>query len=106
MGTVPSLAEVRTWLKVSTSSVSDDVLTDILAAEIANQQKACRLDPAATDLDDDLVGALYRRCARQVAARGVPLGIVADAEFGPMRLTTIDAEIERLEGYNRGFFFG
>lgn len=103
---MPTVADVRAWLKVSTSSVSDDVLTDILAGESANQAKACRLDPAATERDDDLIGALYRRCARQVAARGVPLGIVQDAEFGPVRLTSIDAEIERLEGYSRGFFFG
>jgi|SRR5215510_4261609 len=106
MGTVPTVTEVRAWLKVSTSSVSDEVLTDILNAESANQAKACRLDVTATDRDDDLIAALFRRCARQVAARGVPLGIVADAEYGPLRLSTIDAEIERLEGYNRGFYFG
>lgn len=105
MGSIPTVPEVRAWLKVSTSAVSDDVLADVLAAESANQAKACRLDPAATERDDDLITALYRRCARQIAARGVPLGIVADAEFGPMRMSTIDAEIERLEGYNRGFFF-
>ena len=54
-----------------------------------------------------LVQSLYRRVAREVAARGVPLGMIgADAEYGPARLSRWDAEVDRLEGPYRVLVFG
>lgn len=100
----PTVAQVRAWLKVSTAAVSDEDLAVVLAAELANQGKACRWpDPAG--LPADLVAAIYRRCARALAARGLPLGYQVGDEFGAVRLSGLDAEIERLEGYDRGFWF-
>jgi hypothetical protein len=83
----------------------------VLDAELTNQAKACRrTDPAtATEIPytADLYQAVLRRCARHLAARGIPLGQTPGSEeFGPTRLSTFDGEIERLEGYDRGFWFG
>jgi len=56
---------------------------------------------------DDQIAAFYRRCARAIAAKGVPLGTMPGSdEFGPQRLASFDAEIERYEGPTRRFVFG
>ena len=103
--TPPTLAEVRAWLQVPASAVSDEQLGLVLAAEEAVQARACRL----VDLEPqpNLAQALLRRCGRTVAARGVPLGMIgADSEYGPSRLARWDAEIDRLEGPDRVLVFG
>jgi hypothetical protein len=109
-GPPPTVVEVRAWLKLSTDQVSDHDLDVIRDAEIANQTQECRIpaDLAAVGLlPAPLVATVYRRCARAVAARGVPLGYRSgDDEYGPMRLPSYDAEISRLEGPLRRFVFG
>jgi len=103
--TPPTIAEVRAWLQVPASAVSDEQLTLVLEAEAAVQGRACRLVDGAAQ--PHLAQALLRRCGRTVAARGVPLGLLgADAEYGPTRLSRWDAEIERLEGPDRILVFG
>lgn len=106
MPALPNVDQVREWCQVSTTAVSNVMLQSVMDGEAANQFKACRVaDPA--DRPADLVQAFYRRCARELAARGVPLGTTpGNQEFGPVRLASFDAEIERLEGYDRGFRFG
>lgn len=106
MAAVPTVPQVRAWLKVSSSAVSDADLAVILAAELASQAAVCRVGTDAAVLPDDLVLALYRRCARSLAARGVPLGLMQSEEFGPARLPMYDGEIERLEGPLRMVVFG
>ncbi len=105
----PSLVEVRDWLKVSTDQVSEHDLEVIRLAEIGNQASECRVpvtDPPGL-LPAPLVASIYRRCARAVAARGIPLGYRSgDDEYGPVRLPSYDAEISRLEGPLRRFAFG
>jgi len=104
MPALPDVAEVRAWCQVSSASVPEPMLQAVMDGEAANQAKACRLaDPA--DRPADLCQAFLRRVARVLAARGVPLGVTS-GEQGPMRLASFDAEIERLEGYDRGFCFG
>jgi hypothetical protein len=102
--TPPTIADVRAWLQVPVSAVTDDQMTLVLEAETVLQARACRV----VDGDQaNLTQALYRRVGRTVAARGVPLGLLgADAEFGPTRLARWDAEIERLEGPDRILVFG
>jgi hypothetical protein len=55
-----------------------------------------------------LAQALYRRVGREVAGKGVPLGLVGDpaSESGALMLATFDAEVERLEGPARMVVFG
>jgi hypothetical protein len=104
MPTLPTMEEVRAWCQVSFAAVSNEQLQDVMDGEAANQAKACRIpDPA--DRDADLIQAFLRRVARTLAARGVPLGLT-QGEYGPARLGSFDGEIERLEGYSRGFYFG
>lgn len=106
------LAELRAWVQVPATVLSDAQLQQVLDAETILQARACTVprDPdtgAALDLTPDLVQAVYRRVAREVAARGVPLGMLgADSEYGPSRLSRWDAEIDRLEAPNRRLVFG
>jgi hypothetical protein len=107
---VPTVDEVRKWLKLADTSMDDDELGDVLAAEVEQQGDVCRL-PAAYPGDPNaypatLRMAIFRRCGREVAARGVPLGIVGSDEYGPSRLPSFDAEIERLERPRRKFVSG
>lgn len=109
-GPPPTLGEVREWLKLSAAQLSDHDLDVIRNAEIGNQADECRIPAdltAAGLLPAPLVASIYRRCARAVAARGVPLGYRSgDDEYGPVRLPSYDAEISRLEGPLRRFSFG
>ena len=103
MSALPDIPEVREWCGVSVAACSDALLADVMAAEAENQRKACRIaDPL--DRPADLCQAFLRRVARSLAARGVPLGLTS-GEQGQLRLTTFDGEIERLEGWDRGFWF-
>lgn len=104
MSTLPDVDAVRAWCQVSSDAVPDGMLASVMAAEAANQAKACRVENIY-DRPDDLCQAFLRRVARVLAARNVPLGITG-GEQGPMRLAMFDAEIERLEGFDRGFWFG
>jgi hypothetical protein len=107
--TVPTLPEVRAWIGVSVASMSDEQLTVVIDAEVALQAATCDLTPAVPppegtpgDYPPEMRQALYRRCARQVAARGLPLGLTdVVGEYGPARIPTYDAEIARLEASRR-----
>jgi hypothetical protein len=95
----PTLTEVRDWLQAPATVVTDTQLQHVLDAEVALQAEWCTV-PA--DYAEPLYQAVLRRCAREIAARGVPLGMLGpDAEFGGATLARWDAEIERLEGPHR-----
>jgi len=101
-----TLADLRAWLQVPVSVLDDPQLQQVLDAETILQARACRVPDDGT-LTADLTQALYRRVGREVAARGVPLGMLgADSEYGPARLTRWDSEIDRLEGPTRVLVFG
>lgn len=102
-----TLPQVRAWVGVSPTQVTDEQLATVLGAEVALQAQACAV-PVVGPLPDHLVQALYRRVARVLAARQVPLGLVGDpaSEAGQARLATFDAEVERLEGGVRRVVFG
>jgi hypothetical protein len=102
---IPDLAEVRAWIQIPASAVPDDMLQGVLDAEVILQAAACRVDELGPDAAQ--VQALYRRCGREVAARGVPLGMIgADSEYGPARISRWDSEVDRLEGPTRVLVFG
>ena len=91
----PTLAELRTWLKVPATILPDAELEVIAAAE---QTQQARLAWGAGELPGDILAAFYRRCARHASAKNIPLGILAaDAEFGTVRLSRWESEVERLE---------
>jgi len=106
MSTLPTPDEVREWIGVSKQSLSDVQLQTVMDGEDSAQRSVCRVDDPA-DRDPDLIEAFYRRVARAVAARGIPLGSTpGNEEFGPTRLSQFDGEIERLEGPHRTFNVG
>ena len=97
----PTAEEVRTRLGLPAAAVPDDELADVVAAEVEDQAVVCRAEPYGYALRQ----AVFRRCARAIAAKGVPLGILSD-EFGQTSLRQLDAEIGRWEGPHRRFNLG
>ena len=106
MGEYPSVDDVRAWADVPRSLISDDQLTIVLAAEAQTQAAYCEwVGPRDGHyLPDALAQALLRRCARAVAARGLPLGSMppqstgTGSEYGVASiLPRLDAEVERYE---------
>ena len=106
----PTSAEIRDWLKLTADQLSDHDLEVIRSGELGAQATDCRIPDdlaRAGLLPAALVESTYRRCARAVAARGLPLGYRSgDGEFGAQALPTYDAEITRLERPWRRFVFG
>lgn len=94
-GGYPALAQVRAWVQVPATALDDAQLGAVCGAEQLAQGLVCTVDDV---LPDDLSQAFLRRVARHVATRGVPLGLIgADAEYGAVRLSRWDTEVERLE---------
>jgi hypothetical protein len=90
----PTLEDVRDWIGVPETTISDEQLQTVLDSEEGAQAQLCRIDPWAPQLTN----ALYRRVARVVAAMALPLGVIgSDSEFGGANLPRYDAEIERIE---------
>lgn len=103
---LPTAAEVQAYLNSTgpTSFTLADI-TAALAAEQAAQALVCRV-PAAYPAD--LREALYRRVARNLAARSVPVASFSSFEGGATstRVPTKDAEVSRLEGPYRRLVVG
>jgi hypothetical protein len=98
MTQAPTLAEVRAWLQTPATAIDDAQLGHVLAAELALQAEWLHVPEDPDAFPDALYQSALRRCGRECAARGVPLGLVGtDAEFGSQVLRRWDGEIERLE---------
>jgi hypothetical protein len=107
MTPLPDLAAVRAWIDTPPSEIGDDLLQGILDAEISTQLAYVVLPDWAdeTEYPVPLAQALLRRCARAVAARGLPLGSLpiqmtgSGAEFAATAqlVPRLDVEIERYE---------
>jgi hypothetical protein len=99
MATKPTLAEVRAYVKVPATHLSDEDLQRIYDACTEDQDARCLIpeDPAA--FPSALSQAFLRRVQREVAARNLPLGMVGidTGEFGPTRLTSLDVLVEEHE---------
>ncbi len=97
-----SVATLREYL-VDTSA-SDAELLDALAAERFAQAARCRIVPYTPDL----LQALKRRVARNLAARRVPVAQFTSFEGGgtSSRVPASDAEIRRLEAPFRRIVVG
>lgn len=80
-------------------SWTDAAITDAVAAESAAQAAVCRL-PDTTDYPADLMEALCRRVAHNLAVRALPLGVqatITDAAALNTYVGGTDAEVRRLE---------
>jgi hypothetical protein len=94
--TKPTIAEVRDYVKVPTTALSDADLTRIYNAATDDQTNRCRI---SEPFPDALAQAFMRRIQREIAARNLPLGVIgADAaEYAPTRVPMFDALIEAHE---------
>jgi hypothetical protein len=93
----PDLAAIRSWLKVAATTLPDDELDVIAGAEQFAQTHLLSW-PVEFDAPPDVVAAFLRRCARHASAKAIPLGILgADAEYGAVRLSKWESEVDRLE---------
>lgn len=97
MADLPDVTAVRAWTQVSAQSVTDAQLQQVIDTEAALQSASC----SWTDVEypPALAQAILRRCARQIGARQLPLGLVGDSagETAPVRMPSWDVEIERIE---------
>ena len=101
----PDLPTLRGEIGVPGTVMDDETLTLIAGSEQEGVESA--YDTGVSTLPDRLYQVFIRSVARAVAARGVPLGILAaDAEYGTVRLSLRDSEITRLGGMHRKRVFG
>lgn len=99
MGTQPTLAQVRAWITVPVTILDDQALQQVYDAETAKQAAVCTIPEDPDAFPAPLAQALYRRVARECAARNLPLGIMGDGvEYAPARLSRFDAQVESHEG--------
>jgi hypothetical protein len=116
MAQYPTVDDVRAWVNVPEAEITDEQIDLLLSAEIDVQAEYCTFIPdwvPADEIPEAMAQALLRRCARAIAARGVPLGSLpvlatgVGANFGlpgtaaQAILPRLDAEVERLEAAYR-----
>jgi hypothetical protein len=94
----PTLAEIRAWIQVPVSALSDAQLQQIVDSEAALQAAECTIPELPADYPDELNQAMLRRVAHVAALRSLPLGIISDVESAPMQAAAWDSEVRRLEG--------
>ena len=114
----PDLTGAKAYLEVPTGDETRDAeITSALATETAAQLARCKL-PIIDDTDpanpvrgyvDDLIEAVYRRVAHNLALRNLPLGVQAsmtDTAIAQTRVGGTDAEVARLEAPYRKWAVG
>jgi hypothetical protein len=99
MGTVPTLEDVRAYVRVPSTALSDADLERMMGTALGDQTARCAWDDMDSDAyPDALAQAFLRRVQREIAARNLPLGMVGlEAEYGPQRLPYLDALVEEHE---------
>lgn len=101
----PTASDVEAYL--GDTSYTTEEIGAALAAEKSAQAARCRVPADDAVWPPDLTEALFRRCARNLAMRGVPLAILqGDAEVGSTVLPGQDPEVRRLEGPWRKVMLG
>ncbi len=97
---VPDLDQVKEYLKIPAEDTDrDDEIQDALDAEVQAQRDVCRIPEAYSA---SLRQALYRRVARNLAMRGMPVAVLrGDGESGDTILPGRDPEVRRFEAPHR-----
>ena len=96
MPDAPTLDEVKAFLRLTTSD-DDAAIQEIIDAVTARQTALVRDLSDETTWPEELRQAFYRRVARTLNARSMPLGIVAAGDFGTQTLPRFDSEIREYE---------
>lgn len=96
---IPTMEEVRAYIGVPATALSDEDLQRIYNACQTQQAKRCAIPDVPDGYPDALGQAFLRRVQREVSARNLPLGMVGvDAgEYGPQKLPFLDALVEENE---------
>ena len=82
------------------------VLSDCLDAAIEYVEYRCELSETGdTDIGDNVRQAVLMMTSRLFRRRLTPEGVAAFGEFGAVRVTTVDADIERLLTQSRSWGF-
>lgn len=104
---VPTLDTLKAYLG-NTHSWDDAELASALSAETAAQEAVCKV-PDDADYPADLLEALHRRVAHNLALRSLPLGIqaaFAESAVATNRVGGEDSEVRRLESPYRKIVVG
>jgi hypothetical protein len=96
------LDDLKTYLGHDADQWDDDALLGALAAETADQASRLRVP---TPRPASVSEALWRRVARNLAMRTLPLGLT-QSETGSMYLGSRDPEVRRLEAPYRKVVVG
>jgi hypothetical protein len=94
-----TIEQVRAYVRVPATVLSDEDLQRMLDASADDQAQRCTWPAAPEPYPAALAQALLRRVQREVAARNLPLGMVGldAAEYGPQSLAMYDALVEQHE---------
>lgn len=97
----PDITDVRAYLRVPVTVLTDDELQMMLDAASTDQVTRCTWSEGTDDpltYPAPLMMALMRRVQREVAARNLPLGMVGlEQEYGPARIPALDALVDMHE---------
>lgn len=105
----PTLTEVTAYLGESGTDWDQSAIEAALIAEQAAQARRCRVPADAAAWPGDLVEALCRRVAANLANRALPLGLqssISEAGVGFARTGGGDREVRRLEAPYRKVIVG
>lgn len=109
----PDVAGCVAYLAAAGMTADEEEVTTALATETSNQSRRCRIpldvDLVTPDYPPDLVEAVYRRVAHNLALRGLPLGVsptISEGAVATPRVGGLDAEVARLEGPYRRVVMG
>lgn len=105
------MADVTTWEHVRAVLGLEDTehgKQAWKAAEGAVRRRCVwhQADATVIEAPEELVQAVILRTARYLARRDTPTGVVGVGDFGPVRITSVDRDIEELESPYRVVAFG
>lgn len=104
---LPTLEQLRIYVAIPASVLSDENLERIYAAELDVQIHRCRTPEDVALWPSPLAQAAIRRVQREIAAKGLALGFVdGGGDYGPARIPQYDAMIENLERAYKVVVFG
>lgn len=96
----PTVELVELYLADQGGSWDETAIASAFAAEKAAQRSVCKVPAEDEDWPEDLVEALGRRVAHNLALRALPLGVqatISEAAATTTRVGGTDAEVRRLE---------